>query len=79
MAAQEIPLAGIRNRLLSRNRVAESTMAFHFARPAVFTFKAGQAGDLTLLNPPKPTQKEISAPFQLPAHPSKSNSRLQRV
>ncbi len=51
MAAQEIPLAG--TRLLSRNSVAEGTMAFHFARPAGFTFKAGQAADLTLLNPPR--------------------------
>jgi len=51
MAAQEIPLAGFRTRLLSRSSVAEGTMAFHFARPAGFTFKAGQAADLTLLNP----------------------------
>jgi len=49
MAAQEIPLAGFRTRLLSRNSVAEGTMAFHFARPAGFSFKAGQAADL--LNP----------------------------
>ena len=53
MAAQEIPLAGFRARLLSRNSVAEGTMAFHFARPIGFSFKAGQAADLTLLDPPE--------------------------
>ncbi len=52
MAAQEIPLAGFRTRLLSRNGVAEGTMAFHFAKPKGFSFKAGQAADLTLLDPP---------------------------
>jgi hypothetical protein len=52
MAAQEIPLAGFRTKLLSRSSVAEGTMAFHFAKPSEFSFKAGQAADLTLLNPP---------------------------
>jgi hypothetical protein len=51
MAAKEIPLAGFRTNLLSRTCVAEGTMAFHFARPSGFSFKAGQAADLTLLNP----------------------------
>ena len=53
MAAQEIPLAGFRTKLLSRSSVAEGTMAFHFAEPSEFSFKAGQAADLTLLNPPE--------------------------
>jgi len=52
MAAQETPLAGFRTKLLSRSSVAEGTMAFHFAKPSEFSFKAGQAADLTLLNPP---------------------------
>jgi ferredoxin-NADP reductase len=52
MAAQEIPLAGFRTTLLGRSSIAEGTMAFHFAKPLGFSFKAGQAADLTLLNPP---------------------------
>lgn len=53
MTAQEIPLSGFRTKLLSRSSVAEGTMAFHFAKPSGFSFKAGQAADLTLLNPPE--------------------------
>jgi ferredoxin-NADP reductase len=71
MAAQEIPLAGFRTKLLSRSSVAEGTMAFHFAKPSGFSFKAGQAADLTLLNPPE-TDSEgnirtfsiVSPPFE---------------
>ena len=37
--------------LLSRQEVAEGTMAFFFSRPEGFEFKAGQSGDFTLLNP----------------------------
>jgi ferredoxin-NADP reductase len=51
MAAQESPLASFRTKLLSRSSVAEGTTAFHFAKPSGFTFKAGQAADLTLLDP----------------------------
>jgi len=35
-------------KLLRREPVAESTMAFHFERPAGFAFKAGQAVDVVL-------------------------------
>jgi ferredoxin-NADP reductase len=38
--------------LTKREEIAEGTMAFHFARPAGFQFRAGQAIDVTLLNPP---------------------------
>ena len=77
MAAQQIPLAGLRTKLLSRSNVAEGTMAFHFAKPSGFSFKAGQAADLYALIRPKPTQKEILELSQLPAHPLKVNSRFR--
>jgi ferredoxin-NADP reductase len=35
-------------RLLAREAIAERTMAFHFARPAGFAFKAGQTIDLLI-------------------------------
>jgi ferredoxin-NADP reductase len=40
-------------RLKEKEYVAEGTMAFHFARPEGFQFKAGQYLDITLLNPPE--------------------------
>ena len=69
MAAQEIPLAGFRTSLLSRDSVAEGTMAFHFARPAGFTFKAGQAADLTLLNPPEADSEGNIRTFSIASPP----------
>ncbi len=71
MAAQEIPLLGYRPRLLNRVEVAEGTMAFHFEKPQGFSFKAGQATDLTLVDPPETdpegnvrTFSIASAPFE---------------
>jgi ferredoxin-NADP reductase len=40
-------------KLKSRREVAVGTMAFHFEKPAGFTFIPGQAGDFTLPNPPE--------------------------
>lgn len=51
MAAQETPLLGHLSRLKGREQVAEGTMAFHFENPAGFEFRAGQAMDVTLLDP----------------------------
>jgi ferredoxin-NADP reductase len=38
----------LESRLLGREEIADGTMAFHFARPAGFAFKAGQAVDVVL-------------------------------
>ncbi len=40
-------------KLNNREDVAEGTMAFHFDKPNEFEFRAGQAIDITLLNPPE--------------------------
>src|SRR5262245_13357520 len=40
-------------KLEARNRVADRTMAFQFARPAEFAFRAGQYMQITLMNPPE--------------------------
>ena len=56
--------------LLGREAVAEGTMAFRFARPAGFTFKAGQSVSLALIDPPaepnsaRRTFSLASAPFE---------------
>ena len=38
-------------RLISREEVAEGTMAFHFEKPSGFSFRAGQFADATLTDP----------------------------
>ena len=40
-----------KTRLLGKEEIAEGTMAFHFAKPGGFEFKAGQFGDFTLIDP----------------------------
>ncbi len=37
--------------LLRKEAIADGTMAFHFAKPGGFDFKAGQFGDFTLIDP----------------------------
>ena len=46
-------MAGYSSRLLDRTQVAEGTMAFHFAKPSGFDFKAGQFAIWTLPDPPE--------------------------
>ena len=57
--------------LMGRETVASGTMAFHFAKPAGFRFKPGQAIDVVLLDPPaadapstRHTFSIVSAPFE---------------
>jgi ferredoxin-NADP reductase len=69
MAAQEIPLPGFRTRLMGRSSVAEGTMAFHFAKPSGFSFKAGQAADLTLLSPPETDSEGNIRTFSIASPP----------
>lgn len=58
-------------RLVGREEIAVGTMAFHFEKPAGFSFKPGQAIDLILMNPPSTEAASgrhafslVSAPFQ---------------
>ena len=69
MTALEKP-AGIELRLVRQESVAWGTVALTFAKPAGFTFKAGQSVDLTLVDPPETDAKGdrralsiVSAPF----------------
>ena len=55
--------------LKRRETVAEGTMAFHFARPANFQFRAGQAMDVTLLNPPETDAEGNIRTFSLASAP----------
>ena len=64
MSTYEVTLKG-------REEIAEGTMAFHFEKPAGFSFKPGQAIDVILVEPPttdaqstRHTFSIVSAPFQ---------------
>ncbi len=56
--------------LTKREEIAEGTMAFHFAKPADFQFRAGQAMDVTLLNPPETDADGNTRAFSIASAPS---------
>jgi ferredoxin-NADP reductase len=72
MATNEIPISGYASQLLSRDEIAEGTMAFHFARPSQFEFKAGQAADVTLYNPPETDSEGNTRTFSIASSPFES-------
>jgi len=57
------------SKLLSRHEVAERTMAFHFEKPAGWTFKAGQAMDITLLAPSETDAEGNTRTFSIASGP----------
>jgi ferredoxin-NADP reductase len=46
-------LSGQATNLVGREQIAHDTMAFHFDKPKGYEFRAGQAMDITLLDPPE--------------------------
>jgi ferredoxin-NADP reductase len=55
--------------LRKREQIAEGTMAFHFDKPAGFEFRAGQAIDLTLVNPPETDSEGNTRTFSIASAP----------
>jgi ferredoxin-NADP reductase len=55
--------------LTNREDVAEGTMAFHFAKPADFQFRAGQSIDVTLLDPPESDAEGNTRAFSIASAP----------
>ena len=55
--------------LKSNETVAEGTMAFHFAKPAGFDFKPGQAMNVSLLDPPETDAKGDRRTFSIVSAP----------
>ena len=55
--------------LTKREDVAEGTMAFHFAKPEDFQFRAGQSVDLTLLDPSETDAEGATRTFSLASAP----------
>jgi ferredoxin-NADP reductase len=57
------------SKLVNRHEVAERTMAFHFEKPAGWTFKAGQAIDITLLAPSETDAEGNTRTFSIASGP----------
>jgi ferredoxin-NADP reductase len=56
-------------KLKSRQEVAEGTMAFHFEKPADWSFKAGQFIDITLLEPSETDTEGNTRGFSIASAP----------
>ena len=55
--------------LTRKETVAEGTMAFHFAKPAGFEFKAGQSMNVSLVDPPETDAKGDRRTFSIVSAP----------
>ena len=55
--------------LVSREEVAEGTMAFHFEKPLGFKFKSGQFADVTLIDPPETDAEGNTRTFSIASPP----------
>jgi ferredoxin-NADP reductase len=58
------------SKLLRSEQIAEGTMAFHFEKPQDFQFKAGQAIDITLVNPTETDAEGNTRGFSIVSAPS---------
>ena len=56
--------------LVGRELVAERTMAFRFAKPADWAYRAGQFVDITLLDPPETDAEGNTRGFSISSAPS---------
>jgi ferredoxin-NADP reductase len=56
--------------LTAKENIAEGTMAFHFRKPDGFQFRAGQAIDLTLVDPPETDAEGNTRAFSIASAPS---------
>jgi ferredoxin-NADP reductase len=63
----------VRTRLIRREPLAEGTMAFHFARPPGFTFKAGQNVMVTLIDPPEDDAQGPMRAFTIASAPHEAD------
>ncbi|MEO9210144.1 MAG: FAD-dependent oxidoreductase [Ginsengibacter sp.] len=60
-------MAKVNIKLKSKKDVASGTMAFHFSKPADFTFKAGQFADYSLIKPSETDAEGDTRGFSLGA------------
>lgn len=69
-------MASYSSRLIARSEVAKGTIAFSFERPEGFTYRAGQAMDILVPNPPHRDSKGNQRTFTI-ASPPQDGNRLQ--
>lgn len=62
-----------RTRLLNKEEVAESTMTFHFEKPAAMTYVAGQYLHWEIVNPAETDEKGTMRAFTLASAPYESS------
>lgn len=55
--------------LIKHEEIAEGTMAFHFAKPSDFQFRAGQSVDVTLIDPSESDAEGNTRAFSLASAP----------
>lgn len=63
------PMTTQRTRLLSKEEIADSTMTFHFEKPAGMSFTAGQYLHWTLVDPPETDDDGVMRAFTLASAP----------
>jgi len=56
-------------KLNRREEIAEGTVAFHFDKPGAFQFRAGQAIDITLVDPPETDAEGNTRAFSIATAP----------
>jgi ferredoxin-NADP reductase len=59
--------------LITKEMVAEGTMAFHFKKPDGFVWKAGQSLDLTLINPPETDTEGNTRAYSIVSSPAEAD------
>jgi ferredoxin-NADP reductase len=64
------------SRLLSRQTIAERTVAFHFEKPSGFTFRAGQFLEYSLLNPTETDAEGTTRCFSIASAPHEESLML---
>jgi len=62
-------MAQFETQLLRSETLAEGTMAFHFEKPAGFSFEAGQSVNVALVDPPRTDAKGNRRTFSLASAP----------
>ncbi len=60
-------------KLIKKEGIANGTMAFHFEKPEGFEFRAGQFGDITLINTPETDREGDTRGFSIAAAPYESD------
>lgn len=56
-------------KLIKKEEIADGTMAFYFEKPDGFEFRAGQFGDITLIDPPQTDAEGDTRGFSIAAAP----------